>query len=93
MTDSAWTEARAGFITPPDVLAIKAQLEQAELAIKEAEGTLQGSQQNLALVLNMPLSEASKIQVRDFIRDVRPLPISQEDLLERPTSLDPTCWP
>ena len=29
---------KGGFITPPDVLAIKAQLEQAELAIKEAEG-------------------------------------------------------
>jgi cobalt-zinc-cadmium efflux system outer membrane protein len=72
-----------GFITPSDVLAIKAQLEQAELAIKEAEGALQGSQQNLALVLNLPLSEASKIQVRDFIRDVRPLPISKEDLLDR----------
>jgi cobalt-zinc-cadmium efflux system outer membrane protein len=72
-----------GFITPPDVLAIKAQLEQAELAIKEAEGVLQGSQQNLALVLSMPLTEASTIQVRDFIRDVRPLPISKEDLLER----------
>ena len=38
----------AGFITPPDVLAIKAQLELAELAIKEAEGGLQASQQNLA---------------------------------------------
>lgn len=74
---------RGGFITPPDVLAIKAQLEQAELAIKEAEGVLQSSQQNLALVLNMPLAEASKIQVRDFIRDVRPLPISTEALLER----------
>ena len=72
-----------GFITPPDVLAIKAQLEQAELAIKEAEGALQGAQQNLALVLNMPLSEAAKIQVRDFIRDVRPLPISKEALVDR----------
>jgi cobalt-zinc-cadmium efflux system outer membrane protein len=58
-------------------------LEQAELAIKEAEGALQSSQQNLALVLNMPLTEASKIQVRDFIRDVRPLPQSRDALLER----------
>jgi cobalt-zinc-cadmium efflux system outer membrane protein len=74
---------KGGFITPPDVLAIKAQLEQAELAIKEAEGTLESSQQNLALVLNMPLEEASKIEVRDFIRDVRPLPLSREELLQR----------
>jgi outer membrane protein, heavy metal efflux system len=73
----------AGFITPPDVLAIKAQLEQAELAIKEAEGGLQSSQQNLALVLNMPLTDAPKIEVRDFIRDARPLPMSREALLDR----------
>ncbi|MGC8642552.1 MAG: TolC family protein [Isosphaeraceae bacterium] len=73
----------AGFITPPDVLAIQAQLEQAELAIKEAEGALQASRQNLALVLNMPLAEAAKIQVRDFVRDVRPLPLSREALAER----------
>jgi len=73
----------AGFITPPDVLAIKAQLEQAELAIKEAEGGLETSQQNLALVLNLPLTEAPKIEVRDFIRDVRPLPMSREALLDR----------
>ncbi|MGO9600234.1 MAG: TolC family protein [Isosphaeraceae bacterium] len=74
---------KGGFITPPDVLAIKAQLEQAELAIKEAEGALESSQQNLALVLNMSLEEAPKIEVRDFIRDVRPLPVSREELLER----------
>jgi outer membrane protein, heavy metal efflux system len=73
----------AGFITPPDVLAIQAQLEQAELAIKEAEGGLQSSRQNLALVLNMPLADAPKIQVRDFVRDVRPLPVSREQLVER----------
>jgi cobalt-zinc-cadmium efflux system outer membrane protein len=73
----------AGFITPPDVLAIKAQLEQAELGIKESEGALQSSQQNLALILNMPLAESSKIRVRDFVRDVRPLPISREALLEK----------
>ena len=73
----------AGFITPPDVLAIKSQLEQAELAIKEAEGGLQSSRQNLALVLNMPLADAPKIQVRDFVRDVRPLPLSREQLVDR----------
>lgn len=73
----------AGFIAPPDVLAIQAQLEQAELAIKEAEGGLQASRQNLALVLNIPLDDASKIQVRDFVRDVRRLPLTREELAER----------
>ena len=35
------------------------------------------------MVLNMPLTEASRIEVRDFIRDARSLPMSREQLLDR----------
>jgi cobalt-zinc-cadmium efflux system outer membrane protein len=72
----------AGFIKPTDVLAIKARLELAELQIREATQTKAKTLRTLGLLLNIPPSEADKLQLRGTIFDVKPLPTTEEALIE-----------
>jgi cobalt-zinc-cadmium efflux system outer membrane protein len=72
----------AGFIKPTDVLAIKARLELAELQIREATQTKAKTLRTLGLLLNIPPSEADKLQLRGTIYDVKPLPTTEEALIE-----------
>jgi cobalt-zinc-cadmium efflux system outer membrane protein len=72
----------AGFIKPTDVLAIRARLELAELQIRESTQTKAKSLRTLGLLLNIPPSEADKLQLRGTIYDVKPLPTTEEALIE-----------
>ncbi len=72
----------AGFIKPADVLAIKARLELAELQVREATQTQAKTLRTLGLYLNIPPREADKIQLRATIYDIRPLPTTEEALVE-----------
>jgi cobalt-zinc-cadmium efflux system outer membrane protein len=72
----------AGFIKPADVLAIKAQLEQAELQIREATQAELKTHKTLGLLLNLPRQESDKLQLRARVSDTRPLPTTPEGLIE-----------
>jgi len=69
-------------IKPSDLLVTRAQLEQAQLQTHDATQVYQKSKRTLGLLLNMPRQEADAIQLRFTLRDVRPLPISEEELIK-----------
>lgn len=66
-----------------DVLAIKADLERAQLQVRESKEAKIKANQALALLLNMPLEHLELIDVRDPIGMVRDLPSSQDELVAR----------
>jgi cobalt-zinc-cadmium efflux system outer membrane protein len=72
----------AGFIKPSDVLAIKARLELAELQIREAKQTQAKTKRTLGLLLNLQPAESDKIELRASIYDIRPLPTTEQALIE-----------
>ncbi|MFO0951788.1 MAG: TolC family protein [Isosphaeraceae bacterium] len=72
----------AGFIKPPDVLAIKARLELAELQIRETTQAKAKSLRTLGLLLDIPPAEADALQLRASIYNVKPLPTTEEALVE-----------
>lgn len=67
----------------PDVLALKADVERAQLQVRESKQAKLKANQALALLLNMPLTDLEQIDVRDPIGVVRDLPSSQEQLVAR----------
>jgi cobalt-zinc-cadmium efflux system outer membrane protein len=72
-----------GFIKPSDVLAIRANLEGAELQIRESKAAKIKANQALALMLNMPLNDLEKLDVRDPIGKILPLPLPEEALVRK----------
>lgn len=72
----------AGFIKPADVLSIKARLELAELQIREASQTQAKTLRTLGLLLDLTPGEADKLKLRSTVYDVRPLPTTNEALIE-----------
>ncbi len=81
-----------GFIRPSDVLAIKARLELAELQIREATQTQAKTLRTLGLLLNITPQEADAIELRGSIYDLRPLPTTEEALIETGLNARPlTC--
>jgi cobalt-zinc-cadmium efflux system outer membrane protein len=73
---------KAKQVKPSDVLAIKAQLEQAELQIHESIQAEAKTHKTLGLLLNMPPEESDKLQLRASIKDLRPLPTTPDALIE-----------
>lgn len=72
----------AGFIKSADVLAIKAQLELAELQIREATQAQAKTLRTLGLLLNIPPLDADKVELRGTIYSLRPLPTTSDALVE-----------
>jgi cobalt-zinc-cadmium efflux system outer membrane protein len=72
---------KEGQVIPATTDALRAQVEQAELQVHEATQALAGTTRALALLLNLPPSEASALQVRGASRDVRPRPATTESLI------------
>jgi cobalt-zinc-cadmium efflux system outer membrane protein len=66
-----------------DVLTFKAMVERAQLQVREAREAKLKANQALALILNMPLSDLEKIDVRDPIGTVRELPMSKDELVAK----------
>ena len=66
-----------------DVLAIKANLEKAQLQVREAKQARLKANQALALILNLPLNNLEQINVRDPIGAVRELPLSADALVQK----------
>jgi cobalt-zinc-cadmium efflux system outer membrane protein len=65
-----------------DVLAVKARQELAELQIREATEAQRKTLRTLGLLLDIPPREADKIELRASIYSVRPLPTTEEGLVE-----------
>jgi cobalt-zinc-cadmium efflux system outer membrane protein len=66
-----------------DLLAIKANLERAQLQVRESKQAKLKANQALALMLNISMDNLEAIDVRDPIGVVRELPLSQEALVEK----------
>ncbi len=67
-------------IKEADLLVTRAQLEQAQLQVYDSVQALQKARRTLGLLLNMPRQEADSLQLRATLRNVRPLPLTDEDL-------------
>jgi outer membrane protein, heavy metal efflux system len=78
-----------GEITSATTDALRAQLEQAQLQVREAEQALRKTNRTLGLLLNMPREESDALEVRALLRDVRPLPIPEEELIQTGVSMRP----
>ena len=74
---------KGGQVKQADVLAIRAKLEIAELQVREAKQAKIKANRALALMLNKPLSDADKLEVRDTIGQLRDVPLSREDLIAK----------
>jgi cobalt-zinc-cadmium efflux system outer membrane protein len=72
--------------TEADVDALRAQQEQAQLQVHEATQALRRANRTLGLLLNMPKPESDALQVHALLRDVRQLPLSEQELVR--TGLD-----
>jgi outer membrane protein, heavy metal efflux system len=66
-----------------DLLAIKANLERAQLQVRESKQAKLTANQALALMLNLPLNDLEKIDVRDPIGAVGDLPLSPDELVAK----------
>jgi cobalt-zinc-cadmium efflux system outer membrane protein len=66
---------------PTDTLT--AQLEQAQLQVREAEHAVSRTTRTLAQMLNIPRDQALSIRIRDRLRDDHPLPMSEDDLIRK----------
>jgi cobalt-zinc-cadmium efflux system outer membrane protein len=73
---------RAGAAIEADVDKVKAQVEQSQLQIREASEAVVTASRNLALLLDVPRNQADSLQVRAFLRDVRPIPTETEELVQ-----------
>jgi cobalt-zinc-cadmium efflux system outer membrane protein len=74
---------KAGQVIQATTDAIRSQVEQASLQVREATQALGRSTRTLAQILNIPRSEAASIKVQDTLRDTRELPEPAETLIEK----------
>ena len=74
---------QGGQINEADVLAVRAKLEIAELQVRESRQAKVKANRALALMLNLPLGDAEKLEVRDTIGQVREVPSSRDDLIAK----------
>ncbi len=72
----------AGFIKESDVLTIKAQLELAELQIRESTETLAKTLRTLGRLLDITPAAADGLKLRSMVYDIRPIPAAHDALVE-----------
>jgi cobalt-zinc-cadmium efflux system outer membrane protein len=83
---------KAGQIKPSDLLAVKTKLHQADLQLLEAKAAKIKANRALAVLLNLPLTDAAyieKLDVFDHFAKFQPLPSSREDLVEKALGVRP----
>jgi cobalt-zinc-cadmium efflux system outer membrane protein len=73
---------RSGLIKQADIDAIKAQLEQGQLQVREATQAVRKAKRTLGLLLDMTREESDALEVRARLRDTRALPVGAEELVE-----------
>jgi cobalt-zinc-cadmium efflux system outer membrane protein len=75
--------SKRGEVRQDQVDAVEVQLHQADIQIREAMAGLIKAQQALALILSLPPETPSMSQVFDLFRDVKELPETTEQLVQR----------
>jgi cobalt-zinc-cadmium efflux system outer membrane protein len=69
-------------ISEDPVFALQAQVEQAQLQVREAQQAVSRTTRTLSQMLNIPRNDALGFRIRDKLRDDRPLPQGEEDLVQ-----------
>jgi cobalt-zinc-cadmium efflux system outer membrane protein len=69
-------------ISEDPVFALQAQVEQAQLQVREARQAVSRTTRALSQMLNIPRDQALALKIRDRLRDDRPLPAGEEDLIQ-----------
>jgi cobalt-zinc-cadmium efflux system outer membrane protein len=64
------------------VFALRAQRDLARLQIREAEQALVRTTRTLAQLMNIPREQAAAVRIRDKLRDDRPIPMSEDALID-----------
>jgi cobalt-zinc-cadmium efflux system outer membrane protein len=67
---------------PSDLEAVRAQLEQSEVQIREARQALAKSLRTLGLLLNVNPAEADALKLRALIKSEAPVPADQNELVQ-----------
>jgi outer membrane protein, heavy metal efflux system len=68
-------------ISEDPVFALRAQLELAQLQVREAGQAVNRTTRRLSQLLNIPREQATSIRIRDNLRDDRPLPTTEDQLI------------
>jgi cobalt-zinc-cadmium efflux system outer membrane protein len=68
--------------TESDVLAVRSRMELSELQVREATQAHAKTLRTLGLLLDIPPREADRLQLRASIYDLRPLPTTEDALIE-----------
>ncbi|MDR3620060.1 MAG: TolC family protein [Paludisphaera borealis] len=63
------------------VFALRAQLEQAQLQVRETTQAVNRTTRRLSQLLNIPREQATAIRIRDNLRDDRELPSTEDQLI------------
>lgn len=69
-------------ISEDPVFALRAQLEVSQLHTREAGEAVARATRALAQLLNIPRAQAPSIRIRDNLRDARPLPATEDQLIQ-----------
>jgi cobalt-zinc-cadmium efflux system outer membrane protein len=77
------------FITPSEIDVLNAQVQEAQLGTREAAEALAKANRSLGLLLRMPHQQTNSLELRSLLRDVRPLPMSEQDLVKLGASSRP----
>ncbi len=80
---------RGGEITSATTDALRAQLEQSQLQVREASQALSKTKRTLGMLLNLPRPETDRLQIRATLRDDRPLPAPEEELIQTALTMRP----
>jgi len=68
-------------IAEDPVFALRAQSEVARLQVRESDQAVVRARRTLAQILNVPREQAHALQIRDTLRDERPLPMAEPELI------------
>lgn len=74
---------QSGQIAPNVVDTLRAQVEQAQLQVREAKEAVTTATRTLAVLLNIPRGQADAVELRGALRDVRPLVDAEDALIQR----------
>ena len=69
-------------ISEDPVFALQAQVEQAQLQVREAQQAVSRTTRTLSQMLNIARNQSLAVRIRDKLRDDRPLPQGEEDLVQ-----------
>src|SRR5262249_32850924 len=82
-------KAKTPQITEADGAGVRANLERAQIQVREARSAKITANQALALILNLSLADLEKLDVRDSIGQFHTLPMSSDELVQKALATRP----